>query len=97
VTPAKLTALQARIDAFRSAQPKRRRTRAGTSAATQQLRDCFAKADQIANEKLDKLVVQFEADEPAFFNEFIAARKIGQVASRSSKDKQGVLPLPKVA
>ena len=97
VTQAKLTALQQKIDAFRTAQPKPRRTRASSSAATQQLRDCFAQADKIAHERLDKLAVQFETSEPAFFNEFTSARKIGQVGSRSSKDKQEALPLPKAA
>jgi hypothetical protein len=97
VTQAKLTALQAKIDAFRAAQPKPRRTRASASAATQQLRDCFVKADEIANEKLDKLVVQFQSSEPTFFSEFMSARRIGQVGSRSSRDKQGTLQLPKAA
>lgn len=90
VTQAKLTALQAKIDAFRTAQPKPRRTRAGSSAATEQLRQCFAQADQIAGEKLDKLAVQFAKSEPTFFSEFTAARKIGEVAARSAKDKAGV-------
>lgn len=90
VTQAKLTALQAKIDAFRTAQPKPRRTRAGSSAATEQLRQCFAQADQIAGEKLDKLAVQFATSEPTFFSEFTAARKIGEVAARSAKDKAGV-------
>jgi len=52
------------------------------------LRDCFAQADKIASEKLEKLVVQFEASEPAFFNEFWSARRIGPTGSRSSSDKQ---------
>lgn len=89
VTAAKLTALQAKIDAFRSVQPKPRRTRAGSRAATEQLRECFAQADQIAGEKLDKLAVQFAKSEPTFFSEFTAARKIGEVAARSAKDKTG--------
>lgn len=97
VTQAKLTALQQKIDAFRTAQPKPRRTRASGSAATEQLRECFAQADLIANEKLDKLVVQFEKSEPTFFSEYISARKIGAVASRSPKEKQATLPLPKAA
>ena len=97
VTQAKLTALQQKIDAFRTAQPKPRRSRGSTKAATEQLRVCFTKADEIASEKLDKLVVQFEASEPTFFSEYMSARKIGQAGSRSSKDKQGVLPLPKAA
>lgn len=97
VTQAKLTALQAKIDAFRSAQPKPRRTRATSSAATEQLRACFTQADQILKGKLDKLVVQFEADAPQFYAEYTSARRIGEAASRSAKDKQGTLPLPKAA
>lgn len=97
VTQAKLNALQAKIDAFRTAQPKPRRTRASSSTATKQLRECFAQADQIAREKLDRLAVQFQASEPTFFSEFTAARKIGEGSSRSTKDKQGMLSLPKAA
>lgn len=97
VTQSKLTALQSKIDSFRTAQPKPRRTRASTSAATEQLRGCFAQADQILREKLDKLVVQFETDAPQFFAEYTSARRVGEAASRSAKDKQGTLPLPKAA
>ena len=56
-----------KIDAFRTVQPKPRRTRASGSAATEQLQECFAQADQIAGEKLDKLAVQFAKSEPTFF------------------------------
>lgn len=97
VTQAKLNALQTKIDAFRTAQPKPRRTRASGSAATEQLAECFAQADQIATEKLDKLVVQFETGEPTFFSEYTSARRIGQAAARSVKEKQGTLALPKAA
>ena len=99
VTQAKLNGLQTKIDAFRTAQPKPRRTRASGrgSAATEQLAECFAQADQIATEKLDKLVVQFETGEPTFFSEYTAARRISQAGARSSKEKQGTLALPKAA
>ncbi len=97
VTQAKLTALQTKIDAFRTAQPKPRRTRATSSAATEQLRACFAQADQILDEKLDKLVVQFKASQPQFYAEYTSARRVGEAASRSPKDKQGTLRLPKAA
>ena len=97
VTQTKLNALQQKIDAFRTAQPKPRRTRAGSSAATEQLQECFAKADQIARTKLDKLVVQFEKSEPTFYSEYNAARRIGEAGSRTTKLQQGTLPLPKAA
>jgi hypothetical protein len=99
VTQAKLNTFQQKIDAFRTAQPKPRRTRASAGAATQQLQECFARAAQIAREKLDKLVVQFQAGEPTFYSEYTAARRIGETASR--KDKPGAvsdsIPLPKAA
>ena len=97
VTQAKLTALQTKITAFRAAQPKPRRTRASSSAATEQLRACFVLADQILREKLDKLVVQFERSAPQFHAEFLSARRVGEAASRPVKDRQGALPLPKAA
>ena len=52
---------------------------------------------EIENDKLDNFVRQLEVSEPAFFQEYIAARKISQAGSRSSRDKQGTLPLPKAA
>jgi hypothetical protein len=42
-------------------------------------------------------MAQFETSQPAFFQEYWAARKIGQVGSRSSESKQGVVPLSKAA
>lgn len=97
VTQAKLTALQTKINAFRTAQPKPRRTRATSSAATEQLRACFTQADQILDGKLDKLAVQFEASQPQFYAEYTSARRVGEAATRSAKNKQGTLPLPKAA
>ncbi len=97
VTQAKLTALQTKIDAFRSAQPEPRRTRATSSAATEQLRAAFTQAVQILKGKLDKLVVQFEADAPKFYAEYVSACRVGEATTRSAKDKQGTLPLPKAA
>jgi hypothetical protein len=88
VTQAKLNALQQKIDAFRTVQPKPRRKRATASAATKQMRDCFRKADKIVQQKLDKLVVQFKESAPAFYNEYEAARKNVGPAGRSSKDKK---------
>jgi hypothetical protein len=101
ITQEKLDGLQEKIDAFRTAQPKPRRTRANSKAATQQMKQCFDKADLVVRDKFDKLIVQFEASEPVFFGEYMAARKIGAVSSRSSKDKpaadKSAITLPKAA
>jgi len=97
VSQSKLDGLQDRVDAFRTAQPKPRRSRSSSTAATRQIEDCFGRLDQITNGKLDKLMAQFETSEPAFFQEYWAARKIGQVGSRSPKKKQATLPLSKAA
>jgi hypothetical protein len=91
VTRAKLTAFKKKIDGFQAAQVKPRHGRATSRAATKALPDLFEQVDELLNDRLDGLVVQFKDSEPAFYNEYDAARRIGSsTGGRStSEDNSG--------
>jgi hypothetical protein len=93
VTAAKLTALKKRIESFQAASTKPRQTTAAVSAATKQLEGLFAKVDTVLKGRLDKLAVQFKESQPAFFNEYQAARRIVSAGARASK-VANVVPAP---
>lgn len=76
VTPAKLTALKKKIDAFDTAQSGPRQATASSSAATKELVKLFQQASEIFNDRLDGLIVPFKSTEPTFFNEYRTARAI---------------------
>ena len=76
VTPAKLTAFKKKTDAFQSAQVKPRQGRATSSAATKALPELFALTDELLNDRLDGLAIQFRDSQPAFYGEYTTARVI---------------------
>ena len=86
VTPAKVTALKNQTDAFAAVEAKPRQQSATSAAATKSLPQLFALADEVLNDRLDVLAVQFKETEPAFYNEYITARVI--------VDLRGPLPQP---
>jgi hypothetical protein len=89
VTQAKLTSLRKKIEAFDGIQSKPRQKIASISAATRRLPKLFKQADQILNERLDKLVVQFAETEPAFYNAYKVARRIvDQPGGRSNGEAE---------
>jgi hypothetical protein len=76
ITPAKLTALQNQTDAFAVVEAKPRQQSATSAAATKSLPQLFALADEVLNDRLDVLAIQFKETEPAFYNEYTTARVI---------------------
>ena len=76
VTPAKLTALKKKIDAFEDLQTKPRQNVAKRSAATKAMPAMFRKADRVIGRRLDKLVVQFKDSAPDFYNAYQTARVV---------------------
>lgn len=95
ITPAKLTALNKKIEAFRLAQTKPRQGRTTSSAATRALPELFRLADEVLSKRLDGLMVQFRASDVAFFNEYEAARTVldmrGGRAVKESESKEPAL------
>ncbi len=93
ITQAKLTALKKKIDAFEASLAKPRQQIASGSATTQNLQAQFAEADAILNKRLDKVVFQFKASAPDFFNAYQTARSIVDI--RGTRKPNGtVIPAP---
>jgi hypothetical protein len=66
LTAAKLTDLQSAITAYSAMVGSPRAAIAGKTAITAAIEAEIARADKLLNEQLDRLVLQFEADQPAF-------------------------------
>ena len=97
VTQAKLTSLKKKIEGFQAVQAKPRQGRAHSSSATKELAKLFREVDELLNERLDALVVQFKDSQPAFFNAYTTARSVvSNPSGRASKDVV-VTPIPKAA
>ena len=95
VTPAKLTAFKKAIDAFQDAQAKPRHGRATSSAATKALPDLFGQVDELLEARLDGLIVQFRDTDPAFYNEYTAARLVlGRTNGHKTHDAPTPAPAP---
>jgi hypothetical protein len=94
VTTAKLTALKKRIETFQTVATKPRQTAAAVSAATRQLENLFTAVDTVLKKRMDKLAVQFKESQPAFYNEYRAARRMVRTAGSRSTKETNVVPAP---
>ena len=81
---------------------KPRQGQAESSSATRELTKRFRAADELLNERLDALAVQFKDSQPAFFHAYQSARVIvdhpGSHASKAGPTAGGAgQPLRKAA
>jgi len=89
VTVAKLTELQAKIDAYSECLPKPRAAIGSNKTTTLQLETEFAAADRLLNNSLDKLALQFESSHPQFFQDWQNARIIvDNAATRPGEEEE---------
>ncbi len=99
ITPAKLTSLKKRIDAFDAAKVAPRQNRVKKSAAVQLLRNLVRDSVSILRDQLDGLMIQFKEANPNFYEEYFAARVV--VDNRGARaDESNIVPansLPKAA
>lgn len=84
VTQPKLDALDAAITAYHAVLVKPRGAITDRKAATETMAEAFARADDILNNRLDKLVPILAADQPAFATDYRNARIIVDTGSRGS-------------
>ena len=97
VNQAKLNALKKKIENFQAVQAKPRQGQATSSSATKGLAKLFKEVDELLNDRLDALAVQFKESHPAFFNAYNTARVIvDSPGSRAGKDAATV-PISKAA
>ncbi|SRR5581483_4010412 len=98
VTAAKLTALQAAIDAFSAIVSKPRDNIAAGKTVTQQLSDEFDAADETLEEGLDRLIGQFQNANAKFVSDYNNARTIVDAsASHASPNQPAPAPQAKPA
>ena len=87
LTAVKLTDLQSAITAYSAMVGGPRAAIAGKAAITDAIEGEFARADQILNGQLDKLVVQFATAHPQFVSAYRSARMIVATGSRAVSDR----------
>ncbi len=97
VTQAKLTALKKKIEGFQAVQAKPRQGRATSSSATKELAKLFREVDELLNERLDALAVQFKDSQPAFFNAYTTARSVVSAPGGRASKTAAVTPIAKAA
>jgi hypothetical protein len=86
VTPATLSALKTRIQAYRLALAKPQVARAERTSHTTLLEEEFARAETIATERLDGLMLQFQESNAGFYLAYIDARKVIDTGSQKKGD-----------
>jgi hypothetical protein len=98
ITPAKLSAFKKQTDAFAAVKTRPRQDRATGAAATKAFPELFALADELLNDRLDGLAIQFKDTQPAFYNEYTTARVIVDLRGRMTQQANPVpAALPKAA
>ncbi len=93
VTAAKLTDLQAKIDAYAASLSKPRDAVASGSTATKQMGDEFDAADAALNDQMDALIPQFAASNAKFAEDYNNARFIVDSGGGKAKAKTPT-PMP---
>jgi len=86
ITAAKLTSFKKRIDAFDKLKVAPRDSVITRRAAGELQEQMVRSASVILRDKLDRLVVQFKAANPTFYEEYYAARVVVDTRNGSSTD-----------
>ena len=84
ITEEKVTDLEAKIAAVKKAAGKPRASTVDRSAANKELIRLRRKGNTILKGRLDKLMVQFRDTNPEFYAKYKAARRIVNLATRST-------------
>ena len=91
-----LKAADTAIKRFKTAQPKPRQRKAAGVAATRELLDLFDQLNKVLHKQLDPIVETFRGTEPAFYNEYRAARTL-VVDATTREGEAPVSEVPKAA
>ena len=89
VSAAKLTAFNNAIKTYDNLRAMPRQARAAKAAATKQLARLFPKADRLLTKTIDKLMVQFKASDPEFYDQYQTARSVVNAGARPDKTAEG--------
>jgi hypothetical protein len=87
VTPATLTAFQAKIDAFDAVRMSPRDAIKQSAAATKRLPKLFRKMRVLLTKRLDPLIAPFKETNPELWSEYKTARKLVNLPTTQSDKK----------
>ena len=76
MTAAKVNALKLKLKTYDTLRLMPRQAKAAAAAATRQLERLFPDADRLLANRVDKLVWQFRASAPEFYEKYQVARAI---------------------
>ena len=90
VTPAKLKALEKKVEAFRQTQSKPRQALVTGVVATKELSKLFGQVSELLTQRLDGMMVGFKTTQPELFGEYQSARVVVQASSRAKAGDNAV-------
>jgi len=76
VTQAKLTAAKQKLKAYDTVRVLPRQAKAASAAATRQLEAAFPEVERLLSQRVDKLLWQFRASAPEFYERYQVARAV---------------------
>lgn len=96
VTQAKINSLKQRLKTYDQLRVLPRQAQAAAAAATKQLSRLFPKATRLLDSRIDRLMWQFRASQPEFYDKYQTARAIVS-APTTAKEETTATPDKKVA
>lgn len=94
VTQAKLTSAKQRLKSYEALRVLPRQAKAASAAASRQLEQLFPEVERLLSQRVDKLVWQFRAATPEFYEKYQVARAVVSPATQSADTSAVVVPVP---
>lgn len=88
VTQAKINSLKQRLKTYDQLRVLPRQAQAAAAAATKQLARLFPKATRLLDRRVDRLVWQFRATEPEFYDKYQTARALVNPAVKGKEEEK---------
>ena len=93
VTQAKLTSAKQRLKSYDALRVLPRQAKAASSAASRQLDQLFPEVERLLSQRVDKLVWQFRASTPEFYERYQVARAVVSPATQGADESPAVVPV----
>jgi vacuolar-type H+-ATPase subunit I/STV1 len=87
-TPQKIDALKNQMNEFEEQLPSTRNNKSSVKSANGKLRAAMKEAIDLLQSRIDKLMVRFEEDDPAFYTEHLANRKVVDYGRRYEEPEE---------
>ena len=94
VTQAKLTAAKQRLKSYDALRVLPRQAKASSAAATRHLEGFYPEVERLLSQRVDKLVWQFRASTPEFYEKYQVARAVVSPATQPADGTPAVVPVP---